>query len=54
MNNIEKEKINNSINEAYENQSEKVKKLLESAKENLEDKKSKEYDYVGNKQKLII
>lgn len=51
MNNIDKEKINNSINEAYEKQSKKVKELLQSAKENLADQKECTYNYVTNKEK---
>lgn len=51
MNNIDKEKINNSINEAYEKQSEKVKELLQSAKESLADQKECTYNYVTNKEK---
>ena len=51
MNNIDKEKINNSIKEAYEKQSEKVKELLQSAKENLADQKECTYNYVTNKEK---
>lgn len=51
MNNIDKEKINNSINEAYEKQSEKVKELLQSAKKSLADQKECTYNYVTNKEK---
>ena len=51
MNNIDKEKINNSINEAYEKQSKKVKELLQSAKESLADQKECTYNYVTNKEK---
>lgn len=51
MNNIDKEKINNSINEAYEKQSKKVKELLQSAKENLADQKECTYNYVTNREK---
>lgn len=51
MNNIDKEKINNNINEAYEKQSKKVKELLQSAKENLADQKECTYNYVTNKEK---
>lgn len=52
MVNIDKEKINNSINEAYKNQTEKVKELLESAKKNLADQKECLYDYTTNKEKV--
>lgn len=51
MNNIDKEKINNSINEAYEKQSEKVKELLQSAKKSLADQKECTYNYVTNKER---
>ena len=51
MNNIDKEKINNSINEAYEKQSEKVKELLQSAKKSLADQKECTYNYATNKEK---
>lgn len=51
MNNIDKEKINNSINEAYEKQSEKVKELLQSAKESLADQKVCTYNYITSKEK---
>ena len=51
MNNIDKEKINNSINEAYEKQSKKGIELLQSAKENLADQKECTYNYVTNKEK---
>ena len=36
MVNIDKEKVNNNINEAYNNQTDKVKELLDSAKRNLD------------------
>ena len=39
MENIDKEKINQNINDAYNSQTEKVKQLLESAKKNLADQK---------------
>lgn len=51
MINIDKEKMNESINEAYNNQTEKVKELLESAKKNLADQKQCSYDYSTNKEK---
>ena len=51
MKNIDKEKINYSINDAYNNQTEKVKELLESAKKTLVDQKECPYDYAVNKQK---
>ena len=51
MNNIDKEKINNSINEAYEKQSEKVKELLQSAKKSLADQKVCTYNYITSKEK---
>ena len=51
MVNIDKEMINDHIDEAYNGQTEKVKELLESAKKNLADQKSCSYDYVANKQK---
>ena len=49
MENIDKEKINQNINDAYNNQTEKVKQLLESAKKNLADQKECQYDYTANK-----
>lgn len=49
MENIDKEKINQNINDAYNSQTEKVKKLLESAKKNLADQKECQYDYTANK-----
>ena len=51
MVNIDKEKINENINDAYNNQTEKVKQLLESAKKNLADQKECLYDYTANKEK---
>lgn len=51
MVNVDKEKINQNINEAYNNQTENVKKLLESAKKNLADQKACLYDYTTSKQK---
>jgi len=51
MERIDKEKINENINDAYNNQSEKVKELLESAKKSLVDQKTCPYDYVTNKEK---
>ena len=51
MVNIDKEKINENINDAYNNQTEKVKELLESAKKNLSDQKECLYDYTANKEK---
>ena len=51
MINIDKEKMNESINEAYNNQTEKVKKLLESAKKNLAEQRQCPYDYSINKEK---
>ena len=50
MINIDKEKINENINEAYNNQTEKVKELLESAKKNLADLKEWPYDYKTSKE----
>ena len=50
MINIDKEKINENINEAYNNQTEKVKELLESAKKNLADLKECPYDYKTSKE----
>ena len=52
MVNIDKEKINDNINDAYNNQTEKVKQLLESAKKNLADQKECLYDYTANKEKV--
>ena len=52
MVNIDKERINDNINDAYNNQSEKVKKLLESAKSNLADYKASIYDYTISKDKI--
>ncbi len=49
MENIDKEKINQNINDAYNSQTEKVKQLLESAKKNLADQKECQYDYTANK-----
>lgn len=49
MENIDKEKINQNINDAYNSQTEKVKQLLESAKKNLVDQKECQYDYTANK-----
>lgn len=49
MENIDKQKINQNINDAYNNQTEKVKQLLESAKKNLADQKECQYDYTANK-----
>ena len=49
MENINKEKINQNINDAYNSQTEKVKQLLESAKKNLADQKECQYDYTANK-----
>ena len=51
MVNIDKEIINENINEAYNGQTEKVRELLESAKKNLADQKECLYDYSANKQK---
>lgn len=52
MINIDKQKINENINDAYNNQTEKVKELLESAKKNLADQKECLYDYTANKEKV--
>ena len=51
MVNIDKEMINDHIDEAYNGQTEKVKELLEAAKKNLADQKPCPYDYVANKEK---
>lgn len=51
MVNIDKEKLNQNINDAYNNQTEGVKELLESAKKNLVDQKSCTSDYTINKNK---
>ena len=51
FNPYDKEKMNESINEAYNNQTEKVKELLESAKKNLAEQKQCPYDYSTNKEK---
>jgi len=52
MINIDKVKINETINEAYNSQTDKVKGLLESAKKNLADQKICEYNYKADKQKI--
>lgn len=53
MININKEEMNKNINQAYENQTEKVKELLDSAKKNLAEQKASSYDYTANKEKAI-
>ena len=51
MKNFDKERMNQSINEAYNNQSEKVKELLQTAKDNLAVNKPV-YDYTGSKKEF--
>ena len=50
MGNIDKEKVNNNINDAYKEQTESVKELLEFAKQNLENKKDKKPIFLVKKQ----
>lgn len=51
MENINKEKISENIDEAYKNQTDKVKELLQSARNNLADLKECPYDYITKKEK---
>ena len=51
MENINKKKINENIEEAYKYQTDKVKELLQSAKDNLADLKECPYDYITKKEK---
>ena len=52
MRSIDKTIVNNNINEAYDNQTEKVKKLLDSAKLNLDRSNNDKREYSANKEKV--